>query len=246
MEVIKSLENTKVKYWKKLQNKKFRDKEGLYIVEGDHLVLEAYKNKLIKEVILEYGIDTNLDWSVNYVTKEVLNKLTSMESAPTVMAVCFKLNESIIGNKVIILDTIQDPGNLGAIIRSAVAFNFDTIILGEECVDLYNDKVIRATEGMLFNINIIRRDLTQVIPILKNENYKIYGTKLNDSKNIKELYHPGKLAIVIGNEGNGIKKELLNLCDEFLSISINPLCESLNASVAASIIMYELAGEKHD
>ena len=242
MEKITSLENGKVKYWTKLKDKKYRDEEGLFIVEGDHLVLEAYKNNVIKEVILQDGIDNNLTHPVYYVTKDILKKISTMESFPTVMAVCYKKEEQTIGNKLLLLDNLQDPGNLGAIIRSAVAFNFDTIVLGDGCVDLYNDKVIRATEGMIFNISIVKRNLHELIGALQNDNYTIYGTDLNGI-NVKEIKPSDKFGVIIGNEGSGIDESLLNMCDKNIYIPINETCESLNASVAASIIMYEL-GDK--
>ena len=151
---ITSINNEKVKFWTKLNEKKFRDSNNLFLVEGNHLVSEALKHGIVKEIITTsdyvYDVDTY------YVSDKVINKISKQKSGTNVIAVCEKLKENEIGNKLLILDNIQDPGNLGTIIRSAVAFNIDTIVLSIDTVDLYNDKVIRSSEGMIFNINIIK------------------------------------------------------------------------------------------
>lgn len=138
------------------------------------------------------------------------------------------------------LDDIADPGNLGTIIRSAVAFNFDTVILSKNTVDLYNPKTIRATEGMLFNINIVTSDLEDTILNLKKNGFKILGTKVTKGKDIKNYLKTDKIALIIGSEAKGMSKQLENLCDENIYIKMNEKCESLNAGVSASILMYEL------
>ena len=156
------------------------------------------------------------------------------------MGICKKIEEKEIGKKLVILDGVQDPGNLGTIIRSSVAFNIDTIILSKTCVDLYNSKVLRATQGMIFNINIIERDLEEIIPKLKENNYKVYGTKVNGGKSLKDIEKTDKFAIIMGNEGNGVKPEILDMCSDYIYIDMNKSCESLNVGVATSIILYEL------
>jgi len=235
-----SIENKKIKELKKLNKKKYRDINNLFLIEGEHLVLEAYKNGYLKELFLEENEKLNINIETNYLTKNVISYITELDTSCSVIGVCEKLDKKLIGNKVLLLDEIQDPGNLGTIIRSAVAFNFDTIVLGNKTVDLYNSKVIRASQGMIFNINIIEENLECIIPELKKSNYKIYGTKVTNGKNVKNLEKNEKVCIIMGNEGNGISEEILNLCDEYFYINMNPLCESLNVGVAASIILYEL------
>lgn len=235
---ITSLNNDKVKYWMKLQDKKFRDEEGLFIVEGDHLVNEAIKNGLAKEIIT---LNDFTNSTTTYkVTKEIMKKISKQKSISSIAAVCFKLKEKEIGNKVICLDNIQDPGNLGAIIRSAVAFNIDTIILNDKSVDLYNDKVIRSSEGMIFNVNVIRTNLPETLKALKGNGYKVIGTSVKNNNLLKNVEATDKYAIILGNEGNGTSKEIDDLCDDFIYIKMNESCESLNVAVASSIIMYEL------
>lgn len=236
-----NIKNDKIKNTKKLNQKKYRDKEGLFIVEGEHLVLEAYKKGMIKELILEQNEILPLDVDTIYVTNDIINYLSELETPQNIMAVCTKKEENnILGNKILILDNIQDPGNLGTIIRSAVAFNIDTIILSNDTVDLYNSKVLRASQGLIFHINIIKRDLIKIIPELKENGYEIIGTKVTYGNNLKTLAKISKFAIIMGNEGSGISEDVENLCDTFIYIDMNEACESLNVGVATSIILYEL------
>lgn len=236
-----NIKNNKIKDIKKLNQKKYRDRENLFLVEGEHLVLEAYKKGVIKELILEQNTIFPLDVPTIYVTNDVLNYISELENPQNIMAVCNKLNEKEeINDRILILDGIQDPGNLGTIIRSAVAFNIDTIILSNDTVDLYNSKVVRASQGLMFHLNIIKKDLLEIIPSLKENDYKIIGTKVTHGNSLKTLAKIKKFAIIMGNEGSGIKEETEELCDEFVYIDMNPNCESLNVGVATSIILYEL------
>lgn len=234
---ITSIHNDNVKYWVSLKSKKIRDKERKFIVEGDHLIEEARKNNLIEYIIS--CVDENADF---YVTKEIMEKISDQKSISYNAAVVKFIPEDSVNGNVIILDNLQDPGNLGTIIRSSVAFNIDTIIISDTSVDLYNPKVVRATEGMIFNLNIIRRNLEEVIPVLKNLGYEIVGTDVNEGIDVRNISKEN-VAIVIGNEGSGMSDSVRNLCDEFINIKINKSCESLNAGVAASIIMYEVSHE---
>ncbi len=235
---IESLNNSKVKEWSKLKEKKYRDQLGLFLVEGDHLLNRAILKDQVVEII---SIDETLEIPgipFYLVTKEIMKKLSCQVTSTKVIGVCQKNHEKEIMGLVCLLDNIQDPGNLGTIIRSAVAFNFNTIILSNDSVDLYNDKVIRASEGMIFDLNIVRRDIYKIVRELKTKGYKIYGTDVLKGMELKNMVFGDKTAIIIGNEGRGMCEELKLLCDEMIHISIN--CESLNASVAASIIFYEV------
>lgn len=238
--VYTSLENPKIKELKKLQQKKYRDKENLFLVEGEHLVLEAYKKGYLEQLILESDTLFPIPVDTLYVTKEILSALTQLEAPYPIMGVCRKLEEKHLGNRILILDGIQDPGNLGTIIRSAVAFHIDTILLSTDTVDLYNTKVVRSTQGLLFHMNIIRKNLKEILPYLKQEGYSIYGTKVTYGNPLRMLEKKNKFAIIVGNEGNGLKEETQDFCDAFISISMSAVCESLNVGVATSIILYEL------
>lgn len=238
--IYTSTENKKVKELKKLNTKKYRDDSGLFLVEGEHLVLEAYKSGYLHELLLEENISLDLDIDTSYLSRGVIKYISELDNPSNVLGVCSKLKEKEIGNRILVLDDIQDPGNLGTIIRSAVAFNIDTIVLSNNTVDVYNSKVIRASQGMIFNINIIKRDLDKFIPEIKNQGYKIYATKVDNGKSLKSIEIEKKFAIIMGNEGNGVRKNILDLADTYLYIDMNKDCESLNVAVATSIILYEL------
>ncbi len=237
---ITSTNNEKIKFYQKLKQKKYRDQEKLFLVEDEHLVNEALKKGVVKEI---FTLDKNKTYDVPtfYVNEKVMKVLSSQVTSAKVIAVCNHLKERECKGNIIVLDNIQDPGNLGTIIRSAVAFNFDSIILSENSVDLYNPKVIRASEGMLFNINVIRCDIYKFLNNL-DKSYTKITTDVKNGKNIKEIKF-NKCAIVIGNEGNGVSSEVSSLCDEKVYINMNSNCESLNAGVSASILMYEVNNE---
>ena len=140
------------------------------------------------------------------------------------------------------LDNVQDPGNLGTIIRSAAAFDVDTVVLSPDCVDVYNPKVVRSTQGMLFHINVIISELEDVINDLKKQEIPVYGTNVEYGDDVRFLKEKDKVkyALVMGNEGSGVRKSILQMCDKLLYIDMNKCVESLNVAVAASILLYEM------
>ena len=239
--IITSLENNKIKDLVKLQSKKYRDSTNMFLVEGVHLVEEAYKSNLLKEVFVVEGDSFNIDVPITYVSSEVMKKISTTDTVIDVVALCEKLdNKEIIGNKILLLDDIQDPGNLGTIIRSSVAFNVDTIILSPNTVDLYNSKVLRSTQGMFSHINIITMDLYDAINTIKSRNITVYGTNVNNGLDVRSISDTSSYALIMGNEGNGVKKEIQDMCDKNLYIKMSNNTESLNVGVACSILLYEL------
>ena len=239
--VITSLENNKIKELVKLQNKKYRDLTNTFIVETPHLVQEAYKSNIVKEVFLLEGESINLDVPITYVSQEVMKKITTMDTPSNIIALCEKINSNeIIGNKILLLDNIQDPGNLGTIIRSSVAFNIDTIVLSLDTVDLYNPKVLRSTQGMFSHINIVTMDLKEAISELKKRNIVIYSTNVVAGEDVRDISNKENYALVMGHEGNGVREDIQDLCDKNLYIKMNSNAESLNVAVACSILLYEL------
>ena len=238
--VITSLENKKIKNYLKLKNKKYRDLEKMFLIEGEHLVEEAIKSNLLIDLLVLEDSLIDYDFSYTYVSLNVMKKLSNMESCPKMIGVCkFLETKEEFGNKVLLLDDIQDPGNLGTIIRSCLAFGIKDIVLNTNSVDLYNDKVIRSSQGMIFKMNIIRCDLISLINELKKEDYLILGTNVNDGCDVR-LVDTNKYALIMGNEGAGVKSEISDLCDKNLYITMNENCESLNVGVATSILLYEL------
>ena len=237
--LITSLDNNKIKKYLKLKQKKYRDIDNLYLVEGEHLVLEAYKSNKLYDLLVLENYEFKIDFSCTFVTDIIMKKLSNLESIPKVIGIVkIEDNKKVLGNRVLLLDDIQDPGNLGTIIRSSVAFNMSDIVLSNSTVDLYNEKVIRATQGMIFKINIIRTDLKELILCLKDKNYLILGTDVKKGIEPMDIV-ANKYALIVGNEGNGVKDELLKLCDKNICLSMTN-CESLNVGVATSIIIYEL------
>lgn len=236
-----SINNEKIKNIKKLNNKKYRDEMSTYLIEGEHIVREAYENNVLEELILLENTKLNLDIKTNYVTENVLKYISNLDTPNGIIGICKKKENKQIGDKIVILDNIQDPGNLGTIIRSCVAFNIDTLVLSNNCVDLYNSKVIRATQGMMFKLNIITsNNLENLINDLKEKNYVIYTTNVNNGKSLKTIEKSSMFAIIMGNEGKGVSEKINLLADEYIYIDMNKKCESLNVAVATSIILYEL------
>lgn len=238
MNLIESINNDKVKLWKKLRNKKYIDKYGLYIIEGYHLVEEAIRNNIVEYLIILNDIKYNTKLPIYNVNEKVMKNITLMKSIPEVMAVVKVTHKKKeYGKKIIFLDEVQDPGNVGTIIRSSVAFNFDTVVLTDNSASIYNEKVIRSTEGMIFSTNIITGKRKELLEELKKLNYKIYSTTVNGNITPEEIKED-KFVIILGNEGNGVSQESLKFSDNTVKIPINNKCESLNVAICGAIIMY--------
>ena len=235
--MITSASNNTIKALIKLKQKKYRDETGYYLVEGEHLVEEAMKAKQVECLISTKDITSDLPIIV--VSNEVMSKLSFTKSPQSIMAKCkIKKEKKLIdGKRYLILDDLQDPGNIGTLIRTALAFSIDQVILSNNCVDLYNDKLLRSMQGANFHINCIYDDLKTVISTLKKNNVKIIGSALENGQDIKQIKISEKMAFVVGNEGNGMNKDILQECDYVGYIPINTI-ESLNVAIAGSIMMY--------
>ena len=251
MKIIKSLQNQNIKDIAKLKEKKYRDMTGLFIIEGEHLVkmaLEAgnLETILVDENLLDKYLDIiNEDYTI-IVNEAIVNKLSYTKSPQGIIGVVRKKEMYVQGlNKVLVLDNLQDPGNVGTLLRSALAFNYNQIFISDESVDIYNDKVIRASQGAIFKLNIKRDSLENIYAILKEEKFKIYATALGDnSVYLDDLKPNKKCALILGNEGNGISVLSKSVADEIIKIKMSSRIDSLNVSVAGSIAMYYIKGEK--
>ena len=235
--MITSESNNTIKALIKLKQKKYRDETGYYLVEGEHLVEEAMKAKQVECLISTKDITSDLPIIV--VSNEVMSKLSFTKSPQSIMAKCkIKKEKKLIdGKRYLILDDLQDPGNIGTLIRTALAFSIDQVILSNNCVDLYNDKLLRSMQGANFHISCIYDDLKTVISTLKKNNVKIIGSALENGQDIKQIKISEKMAFIVGNEGNGMNKDILQECDYVGYIPINTI-ESLNVAIAGSIMMY--------
>jgi RNA methyltransferase, TrmH family len=256
METIQSLQNPRVKNWVKLLSKKGRMKEGTFLIEGEHLVEEAVKAKAeLVCIIIQSGLETkfslihNASVPIYLVTDAVLQKITDTETPQGICAIVRMAEHSLSEvlsqeSLVLILDAIQDPGNLGTIIRTADAAGVSGIILGSGTVDIYNPKTIRSTMGSIFHIPFVEADLEGSLTVLKERGFKLVATSLEGSIPYnRPLYH-GSVALVIGNEANGVSKDWLDAADVKIKIPIYGKAESLNAAIAAAITMYEAVRQR--
>lgn len=236
--MINSIHNETIKKIMKLKQKKYRDDTGLYLIEGYHLVAEARKNQVIQTIITT--LSDTFEEETLYVSETIMKKLAFTNTPQPIMAVCEKKETHSImenGKRYLLLDRIQDPGNVGTIIRTALAFHYDQVIMSNDCVDLYNDKVIRSTQGAIFDMNICIMDLKKAIPSLQENGVQVYGTCLQNASPIDTYDWQTKMAFVMGNEGQGMSHDILELCNHYIYIPIQSI-ESLNVGVAAAITMY--------
>ena len=231
--MITSLTNEKIKEYSKLNQSKYREEKGMFIVEGPHLVDEADKLGLLVEVITT---DPNVKGTL--VNDAVMKKLSNTVHPVKVLGICKFIKKNELTSKVLVLDTISDPTNLGTLLRSAVAFGFDTVFLSNGSVDCYNDKVIRGSQGAIFKINILKGDLISFLAKIK-KTHQILGTNVRVGKDVTTVELKPKLALILGNEARGMCEEANNYTDENLFIKMHNT-ESLNVSVAGSILMYEI------
>ncbi|MCR5349595.1 MAG: RNA methyltransferase, partial [Acholeplasmatales bacterium] len=178
--VITSIDNPKIKLLIKLKEHKYRKKEQKFIVEGKHLVSEARQLGLLIEA---YSIE-KLDSYIT-ISKDIMKKICNTDTVVSEIGLCKIKEANTLTDKLLILDKVQDPGNMGALMRSAKAFGFNTMIIGNGSCDIYNDKVIRASQGAIFKLNFMFKDLNEFIPTLKD--YTIYGTDVINGIDVKNV-----------------------------------------------------------
>lgn len=237
MENIVSLQNAKIKKWASLHKKKERDESGLFLVEGEHLIGEALAAGCVQDIITDTSCPYDFA-SVYLVTPAIMNKLSENVSEVHLIAVCCKLDQAPSQlQRVILLDGVQDPGNLGTLVRTAVSFSFDAVYCSEDTCDLYNDKAVRSTQGALFHIPVIRGNLMDILLQLKKDNFTVIATSLEESHKMDEISETEKMAFVFGNEGQGVHAEIQAAADDRLRIDMHGF-ESLNVAVAGGIVMY--------
>ena len=243
-EIIRSKDNQKIKTLRKLKQKKFRVKTGQFLIEGQHLIDEALScHQTIETVIIaeNYTGKTTYPSQTITVSEPVMATLSSLETPPGIMAVIQYVPKESKNERVLMLENIQDPGNMGTLIRSAAAFNFDTIYVSENSVDVFSDKVLRSTQGALFHVNV---ETANLLDVVKSFEGRVYVTALQDAtfidsvKTIEE-----SVAVVLGNEGSGVSDELLSVVENRLKIEMVPNIESLNVAIAGSIIMHHFKRE---
>ena len=260
MNVISSKDNETIKNIKKLKDKKYRDLENVYIVEGIKMLKEAIiENAKIKQIIIcddsekSYYISKEIMYEIAkyeciYVTNKVFKYITAVQNPQGVMAIIEKNNKDKKINYdediIVALDDIQDPGNLGTILRTVDSCGLKQILISKGTADPYNPKVVRSTMGAIYRVKIIEcEDLEKTLEEVKKNKFKILVTSLEDSKSVYDIKY-NKKVVIIGNEANGVKKEIMNIADEKIKIPMLGKTESLNASVATGIVLYEYVRQK--
>ena len=230
--MIESLENSKIKFLLKLKLSKYRRSEQKFICEGAHLVQEARNAGLLIEA---YSLEDKEGYI--QVSVPVMKKLCNTNTVVSEIGLCKMKENTKITDKILILDGIQDPGNMGSLMRSACAFGFKTLFIGTGSVDIFNDKVIRSSQGAIFFLFYQFGDISE---FLNKITHKVYTTNVLEGIPLKEIKAEDKVAVILGNEGNGVSKELQALELDAIYIPMQNT-ESLNVAIAGSIIMYELS-----
>ena len=260
MQIITSKDNEIIKNVRKLKEKKYRDLNNEYIVEGVKMIKEAIleeaKIKLIvvcEENVNSGAIDKKLLYEIAkyeciYVSKKVFDLISDVQTPQGMLAVIEKENSEdkidFTEDVIVVLDGIQDPGNLGTILRTIDSCGLKQVIVSKETADSYNPKVVRSTMGAIFRVKVIEsNNLLDTLKNMKKHKYKIMATSLDTDNSIYDVDY-NKKVIVIGNEANGVEKEILDYADEKIKIPMLGKTESLNASVATAVILYEYVRNK--
>ncbi|MCA9724183.1 RNA methyltransferase [Kurthia gibsonii] len=250
MKRIESLSNSLVKYWKKLATtRKERDQSGEFLVEGFHLVEEALQGTDVLNLIVREGVEIPATWNVDNiymveVTAAIAAELAETERTQGIFAHCkqpdFEVKSS--WKKFLLIDAVQDPGNVGTMIRTADAAGMDAVILGKGSADPFNPKTIRSTQGSIFHLPVLRGELVDWVEQLQERDIPIYGTALDATSVVyNQVQKTPSFAVIMGNEGSGISKELLTKTTKNVIIPIMGGAESLNVAVATGIVLYHFA-----
>lgn len=260
MQKISSKDNSLIKHIKKLKEKKYRDEYGEYIVEGVKLIGEAIQeNANITHIVICEGcdksemIESHLKYEMAkneciYVPQNIFKMISDVENPQGILAIIKKDNKEdkidYSEDVIIALDDVQDPGNLGTILRTVDSVGLKQILVSKGTADSYNPKVVRSTMGAIFRVKVIEcEDLKTTLKELQKNSYKVMCTSLEAKKTIYKVDY-NKKVVVVGNEANGVSKDIQNLADEKVIIPMLGKTESLNVSVATAVILYEYVRQK--
>ncbi len=233
--MITSLENQTVKDLRKLHQKKYRGDRFLLCEE--ELVLLARETGHLKKLVYAGEKPFEFDDSIE-VSQEVLNKIAMRDDLSYLGVSDLIRGNDAYGKRILLLDHLQDPLNIGRIMEGALLFGFDSLILSEGCADVYNEKCLSACRGGIYLLNIVERDLLSEVKKLQDDGYRVYATGLrNNTKELHEVKPNEKMAFILGNEGSGVCEKLMDAADEIVKIDMCHI-DSLNVAMAASIIMY--------
>ncbi|MFD2618083.1 TrmH family RNA methyltransferase [Terrilactibacillus laevilacticus] len=246
MKKIESMQNQTYKEWKKLHKRKGRDKAHKYLIEGPHLVQEALQSSHeIEAIIYDVSYGKSEEWKSLGIdeyrlTHELFDQIAQTETSQGVIAVCKMFNEKVDLKKgrYLLVDRVQDPGNLGTMIRTADACGLDAVILGKGTVDQFNDKTLRSAQGSHFHLPVISNDLVQTINHLQELKVPVYATSLDGVNLQAQATMESSFAVIVGNEGNGVTDDIQQQADFKVKIPMFGQAESLNVAVATGIILY--------
>ncbi|PIC77801.1 RNA methyltransferase [Sporosarcina sp. P19] len=245
---IESTQNALVKHWKKLvTTRKERDQTKEFVVEGFHLVEEALKRPdSVIQLLVREDIEIPTHWTTPIIelTAAVAKEISETEQTQGVFAYCrqpqYEEADQHQWKKVLLIDAVQDPGNIGTMIRTADAAGLDAVILGKGCADPFNPKTVRSAQGSHFHIPVVREELKVWIDRLQANQVPIIGTGLQQAVSLNELEAQPSFALLVGNEGSGVDGELLAQADHVVKIPLYGQAESLNVAVATGILLYTL------
>ena len=241
---INSPMNEKVKNWAKLQRKKYRDQTGQFLIEGEHLIGEALKAGVVELLLVEAGRTNPFHQEKEAIvcSESVMRKLSANVSGAWLIAVCAqKVSRKSRNSRIVALDGVQDPGNVGTILRTADALGADGVFLLPGCADLYNPKTVRATMGAVFRLSAWTAEPQVLRELLDASGIPLYGAALReDTVDARDVDYD-RCALAIGSEGRGLSETMLSLCDRTIRIPMRARCESLNAAAAATVLLWEAA-----
>ncbi len=248
-EIITSRQNPLMTHLRKLaSSRSYRKKSGEYLCDGTKLLAEALKwGAEVKTVVFSAGVDIPpLPDGVRAVrvSEELMRSVSPMETPQgalfTVALPEVQLPETLSGKHYLVLDGVQDPGNVGTILRTADAFDCDGVFLVNACADLYNPKTARATMGAIFRREAYTVTAEELFALLRKSGVPLYGTALRDDTVPLAEANLARAAVAIGSEGRGLSQQVLDECAKTLKIPMNPRCESLNAAIAATVVLWEM------
>ncbi|MCQ2530929.1 MAG: RNA methyltransferase [Lachnospiraceae bacterium] len=250
--MIVSKSNKQLKDIKKLMDSaKARKEQKLFVVEGLRMTREVPET-LLEKLYYSESFFASYDKALvkgeegkdyEIVSDEIFKSLSDTVTPQGILGIVkqpeYQLKD-VLGGKILVLDDIQDPGNLGTMIRTSEAAGVTGVIMSAGCADIFNPKVIRSTMGSIFRVPFLKADLLKVLEELKKEDYTVYGAALDGAVFYNEIQYGEKSAVVIGNEGNGISAKVLDAVDQKIKIPMAGKVESLNAAISAAVILYQL------
>lgn len=244
MEHITSLKNPKVAAWKALKDRKGRRESGCFLVEGRKMVEEALASAFdVETVLVQEGMELpdGLTMPVYELPAHVLAAVCDTKTPQGIAAVVRMKEQSALGKHIVVLDGVQDPGNVGTIIRTADAAGLDGVLLSTQCADVFSPKVLRAAMGSIFRMNLrTTDDLPGELTKLREKGYSILSSQLDGTPFYEREKVAEQFALVIGNEGNGVSEQVQQTATHRVRLPMRGGAESLNAAIAAAIMMYEL------